>query len=162
MDPTPEPVEVLDYARKRQSWYSLPRWPRIAILAAVILGLAIVLVPREIRLVITRLGLSTPAAKVALTTAAVGPYSPLSQACDLFQINTGRTPASLNDLVTRPANPAVASGWKGPYLRGPAGLTDPWGRPYRYRVPSTRKEKAFDLWSLGPDGINGSADDILN
>jgi general secretion pathway protein G len=35
---------------------------------------------------------------------------------------------------------------------------DPWGRPYQYRNPGT--EHAWELFSLGPDGIE-SDDDII-
>lgn len=158
MDPTREPVEVLDYARKRQSWYSRPRRTRIAILTSIVVGLGIVFVLKERYDTSRHLRMS----RVVLTRVSVGSNAPLTQACSLFRVNTGRHPASLSELITRPTDPAVAPNWRGPYLRGPAGLSDPWGRPYQYRVPSTRKKKAFDLWSLGPDGINGSADDILN
>jgi type II secretion system protein G len=37
--------------------------------------------------------------------------------------------------------------------------TDPWGRPYQYPTPSTRGKRAFDIYSLGRDGIV-SGDDI--
>lgn len=35
---------------------------------------------------------------------------------------------------------------------------DPWGRPYRYLNPG--REHAWELYSLGPDGIE-SSDDIV-
>ncbi|MDR0717897.1 MAG: type II secretion system protein GspG [Azoarcus sp.] len=35
---------------------------------------------------------------------------------------------------------------------------DPWGRPYQYRNPG--KEYAYELFSLGPDGVE-SKDDII-
>ena len=36
---------------------------------------------------------------------------------------------------------------------------DPWGHPFVYRVPSTDAAMAYDLFSLGRDGVP-SADDI--
>jgi len=36
---------------------------------------------------------------------------------------------------------------------------DPWGRPYQFRSPGT--SSAFDLYSLGPDGVT-SSDDIVS
>ncbi|MDR1661945.1 MAG: type II secretion system protein GspG [Azoarcus sp.] len=35
---------------------------------------------------------------------------------------------------------------------------DPWGRPYQYRNPG--KEHAYELFSLGPDGVE-SQDDVI-
>ncbi|MDR0634917.1 MAG: type II secretion system protein GspG [Azoarcus sp.] len=35
---------------------------------------------------------------------------------------------------------------------------DPWGRPYQYRNPGT--EYAWELFSLGPDGVE-SKDDVI-
>ncbi|MDR2093105.1 MAG: type II secretion system protein GspG [Azoarcus sp.] len=35
---------------------------------------------------------------------------------------------------------------------------DPWGRPYQYRNPG--KEYAYELFSLGPDGVE-SKDDVI-
>jgi general secretion pathway protein G len=36
---------------------------------------------------------------------------------------------------------------------------DPWGRPYQFRNPGT--SSAFEIYSLGPDGIT-SKDDIVS
>ena len=42
--------------------------------------------------------------------------------------------------------------WKGPYVD--AIRNDPWGNPYQYRYPGTRKAR-YDLWSRGADGVEG-------
>lgn len=39
-------------------------------------------------------------------------------------------------------------------------IMDGWGHPYQYRMPSKTPGRMFDLWCLGPDGINGTEDDI--
>ena len=54
---------------------------------------------------------------------------------------------------------------------------DSWGRPFRYAYPgrhnstlntsagasgTTPTVRLYDVWSLGPDGIDGTADDIGN
>ena len=41
-------------------------------------------------------------------------------------------------------------------------LTDPWGEPVEYKVPSSRSKDKFDVWSKGPDKITGNEDDIGN
>lgn len=38
---------------------------------------------------------------------------------------------------------------------------DPWGRAYQYQVPPVQSGMPFDLYSLGPDGIE-SDDDVVN
>jgi len=38
---------------------------------------------------------------------------------------------------------------------------DRWGRAYQYRQPAMRSQSAYDLFSLGPDGVP-SADDVGN
>ena len=47
----------------------------------------------------------------------------------------------------------------------PVELVDPWGNPWRFRNQKgdpNQENPDFDLWSLGPDGKNGTADDIKN
>ena len=39
---------------------------------------------------------------------------------------------------------------------------DPWGNPFQYEFPGRRNPDSYDLWSFGPDGVNGTADDIGN
>jgi general secretion pathway protein G len=74
-----------------------------------------------------------------------------------YKESTGNYPTTvqgINALITRPAN---VSGWFGPYL--PYERNDSWGNHYRYRYPRT-KGRPFDLWSAGPDGKDGTEDDI--
>ena len=75
---------------------------------------------------------------------------------DLYRLDVGRYPSQeegLPALMARPAGPA-ASRWNGPYLGGTAMPSDPWDRPYVYRLPS-RHGLAYDLYSLGADGREG-------
>ncbi len=66
-----------------------------------------------------------------------------------YQLDTGRYPAAMDELVTAPAN---ASDWLGPYAKA-AELVDPWGNPIQYRIPG--ESQPFDLSSLGKDGRPG-------
>lgn len=67
-----------------------------------------------------------------------------------FEMDTGRKPAALTELVTAPAG---ASGWLGPYAKD-AELKDPWNNAIQYKVPG-ESGRAFDLVSLGADGQPG-------
>ena len=41
-------------------------------------------------------------------------------------------------------------------------ITDPWGQPFKYGYPAKRGGDGYDLWSSGPDKIDGTADDVGN
>jgi len=78
----------------------------------------------------------------------------LGQKVDAFQMDTGRLPTQLDELVTAPGN---AAGWLGPYAKS-AELNDPWGHPVEYRSPG--ESGPFDLVILGKDGkVGGSSVD---
>ena len=52
--------------------------------------------------------------------------------------------------------------WRGPYLEDPV-LQDRWSNDLVYRYPGEiRGESYYDLISLGPDGEEGTEDDITN
>lgn len=75
----------------------------------------------------------------------------LADKVDNYQLDTGRLPGKLDDLVVEPGNVA---GWLGPYAK-PAEFKDPWGHPIEYRVPG--EAHPFDLISLGRDGRPGGS-----
>jgi general secretion pathway protein G len=39
---------------------------------------------------------------------------------------------------------------------------DPWGRQYQYSNPGKHNTDGYDVWSLGPDGADGTDDDVGN
>ena len=39
---------------------------------------------------------------------------------------------------------------------------DPWGLPYKYRFPAQKSKKPYDVWTAGPNGIDGDEDDLGN
>ena len=39
---------------------------------------------------------------------------------------------------------------------------DPWGHPYMYSQPGSHNPDKYDVWSMGPDGQDGTDDDIGN
>ena len=78
----------------------------------------------------------------------------LAQKVESFQMDTGRFPATLDELVTEPGN---AAGWLGPYAKS-TELLDPWGNEIVYRAPG--ESGPFDLVILGKDGqVGGSSYD---
>jgi general secretion pathway protein G len=76
---------------------------------------------------------------------------------DLFELDNGAYPASLADLQTKPQE---AANWQGPYLK--KSPKDPWGHEYVYKHPGIHNTESYDLSSVGPDGVEGSEDDVTN
>jgi general secretion pathway protein G len=97
-------------------------------------------------------------ASVAKTDIAAN----ISVALDLYELDNGRYPTTeqgLEALRTKPTSSPEPRNWNGPYLR--RASVDPWGNIYQYKYPSTRKGVDYELYSLGPDGVE-SGDDIGN
>ncbi len=123
------------------------------------LMLVIIIIGVLAAMVIPRLTGRTEQAKIARANADV---ASIGVALDLYELDTGSYPASIEDLVKREPPAGIdreTSSWNGPYLK--KGLpNDPWGHPYAYTRESQHNQD-YDLSSLGPDGRAGN-DDITN
>jgi len=88
----------------------------------------------------------------------------ISQALERYEMENGMYPSTdqgLRALMEKPASAPTPPDWNGPYLTNEP--LDPWGKPYQYRHPSANNNpQGFDIWSPGPDGKDGSEDDITN
>lgn len=91
-------------------------------------------------------------------TAAATQISAFEAAIDAFEVDNGRFPRALDELMSAPND---TPNWRGPYLRK-AVAADPWGAPYVYEMPGRRNPLGYDLYSVGPDGRAGGEDDIGN
>ena len=96
------------------------------------------------------------AAEMKVKTSFEGPLTS-------YRIHMGRYPTTaqgLQALVTRPEGDKGR--WRGPYIKLDDNiLLDPWMQPLQYRSPGVHNTAGFDLYSLGPDGVE-SDDDITN
>jgi general secretion pathway protein G len=122
------------------------------------LMLVVIIIGVLAAMVVPRLAGRTEQAKTARAKADI---ASIGLALDLYELDAGRYPGSLDDLVKRdrPSDLADEAHWNGPYLK--KGLPDdPWGRPYSYNQASQHNQD-YDLWSLGPDGQPGN-DDVVN
>ena len=117
----------------------------ILIVVIIIAALASMIVPK----------LTGRAEKAKISIARTDISSNLATALELYQLDNGSFPRSLQSLIV---NPGGLSTWSGPYIK--AQPLDPWGKTYQYRYPSLHG-KDYDLYSLGPDGLP-SSDDITN
>ncbi|HOK77965.1 MAG TPA: type II secretion system major pseudopilin GspG [Verrucomicrobiota bacterium] len=94
----------------------------------------------------------------ARKTAALTQISTFKTALNAYEVDNGSYPKSLQDLVEQPRD---AQNWHGPYLDGAVPL-DPWKNAYIYVYPGRHNPNGYDLSSMGPDGREGTEDDITN
>ena len=102
------------------------------------------------------------ASERARRTKAMVDITQLSSGLEVFRLDLNRYPTTEEGLAALAGGfQAVPGGRKqGPYV--PAVPNDPWGHPYVYHYPGTHNPNGFDLSSPGPDGTDGTADDIGN
>ncbi len=97
----------------------------------------------------------------AKITATRTEISGVESALDAFEVDNGYYPQGQNGLDALFNQPSDAKNWNGPYLKKPI-INDQWGNPYYYECPGQQNANGYDLYSAGPDGQAGSADDITN
>ncbi len=97
----------------------------------------------------------------ALKDAARGQLGIFERAIDRFHFDMQRYPNSLDELIKKPSG-EDAEMWPGAYLKGSEIKEDPWRNAYRIAVPGKKNSESYDIWSLGPDGQDGTDDDIGN
>ena len=108
--------------------------------------LVVVLIGGIVAFAATRILGGGDRAKVNLAKAQV---QTLAEKVQQYEMDTGRLPGSMQDLVKAPGD---ASGWLGPYAKE-AELKEPWNHAYVYTMPG--ESGPFDLISLGKDGQAG-------
>ena len=85
----------------------------------------------------------------------------LAEALGRFKFHCGIYPEPDEGLEALVLKRSRHSGWVGPYIASPTYapklLSDPWKHPYVYEPTNDPPV----LLSLGPDGVRGTADDIL-
>jgi len=126
------------------------------------------------------IGMIMGGTRVAIRNAkkeqAKGDIASLENAIDMYKTDVGSYPAyggSGNNFKSWLLDNNGSSGWNGPYMffdknrLSGNSFKDPWGRAYNYRCPGINHNppnhtKYFDIWSNGPDGSSGTADDITN
>jgi general secretion pathway protein G len=112
-------------------------------------------------LAVTKLGGIFSGAQVTTTKYFVN--DSMKTALTTYKIQVGDYPSTdegLQALLVAPAD--KADRWHGPYVEGSSIPLDPWGHAYKYAYPGTHNKDGYDIWSTGPDGIDGTADDIGN
>lgn len=92
----------------------------------------------------------------------------IEKALDLYKVDNRNYPTTeegLKALVEKPADEARSANWGGPYMEANLPL-DPWHNAFRYEFPPSQNtgvaQDKPSIWSAGPDGKDGTDDDIVN
>jgi len=97
----------------------------------------------------------------ARQAAAKTDIANMETALDTFEVDAGRYPTQEEALHALVDQPSGVKEWHGPYIK--RGVPkDPWGNDYIYRFPGQVNRSGYDLLSCGPDGKEGTDDDITN
>ena len=104
--------------------------------------------------------------RIDLTKAKI--ESGLGGAMKMYRVHMGHYPTEeeggLMSLTEAP-DEDVDEGqqkWRGPYLENVRDLKDAWENDLIYECPGQYNEDGYDLSSAGPDGEEGTDDDITN
>ncbi len=119
--------------------------------------LVVVIIGILAALVIPKIAGSSERARVTAAQADI--KGGIKSAIGQYEVDNGFYPKSLQDLIVQPSN---AKNWHGPYFDSGKVPMDPWGNPYVYYYPGKHNVASYDLLSTGPDGREGTDDDIGN
>jgi len=121
--------------------------------------LVVVIIGMLITVAVVKLSGQSEKARLIATRNQIDSYK---NALGVYELDNGLFPTTeqgLNALVTQPPN---LPNWKGPYLDPPVVRKDQWGHDYIYRYPGQKIPNGYDLFSVGPNGVEGDEDDIGN
>ncbi len=124
------------------------------------LMLVVVIIGVLVAMVVPRLTGRAKQARVSAASADIEVNIPL--AFDLYEVDNGFFPSTeqgLAALLTKPGSSPAPPNWNGPYLKKMP--KDPWGNGYVYTSPG-KHNTDYDLYSYGPNGVEGGGDDITN
>ena len=84
----------------------------------------------------------------------------LANSLSMYKLNAGTYPTAqqgLRALVEKPVSNPVPRRWTRISAKVPL---DPWGNEYRYRYPGGDVPEEPEIFSVGPDGVEGTSDDV--
>lgn len=125
------------------------------------LMIVVIIIAALSAMVVPRLSNRSEQAKVTVAEADIN--SNIGLALKLYKLDNGRFPTSdqgLKALLVKPSSSPAPRNWNGPYLE--TEPLDPWKVEYKYKYPGPNNTSGYDLYSIGPDGVEGSEDDIKN
>ena len=102
----------------------------------------------------------TGQSKKAKVTAAKSQMDQIKGALTTYNIMHDDFPTTQQGLEALWKDPGSLDDWE-PLLDNPV-KEDQWGNPWQYRSPGTHNTFDYDLHSWGPDGQDGTDDDVKN
>ncbi len=110
-------------------------------------------------LVVTKVASKIDQARITVTKANL---KALAAAVNQFRMDTGRFPSEDKGLIDLIEQPTDVDTWEpGGYLETTEISPDGWGNEFIYEIyPESGKQ--FVIRSMGPDGEEGTEDDLLS
>lgn len=130
-------------SRRRRSGFTLMEVLLVVAILLILASLATVAISRTLK------GTQAKQAQIDINT--------LNQAINVYYIDVGSYPPTLESLVVMPDGLANPQKWNGSYLEKDLPA-DPWGNAYQYTVNGDQ----IVIKSMGPDGTDGTQDDITS
>ncbi len=127
----------------------------------VVLGILVLL----IAIVTPRIIGTQEKADLKATQIQIGSFKGALERYTLEMRGFPKSEQGLKALVSKPSDDQGNAGqkWDGPYVNDNVLPSDPWGNEYQYEYPPVNgKGKSPDIWSYGPDGEDGTDDDIVS
>jgi general secretion pathway protein G len=124
--------------------------------------LVVIIIGMLVGVAAVKLGGKGAQAKEVTTRRQIDAYK---TALGLYELDSGFFPSTeqgLQALVAQPSTPPAPTNWKGPYLDPPVIRKDQWQRDFIYKNPGVKIPNGYDLYSAGPNGVEGDEDDIGN
>jgi general secretion pathway protein G len=87
-------------------------------------------------------------------------FKSFESALAMYKLNAGSFPTTqqgLKALQDKPSTTPVPRRWVQVMSKLPP---DPWGAEYGYRFPGKKRASDFEMFSKGPDGLEGTPDDL--
>ena len=87
-------------------------------------------------------------------------FKSFESALAMYKLNGGTFPVTqqgLKALQDKPSSTPVPRRWVQVMSKLPP---DPWGAEYGYRFPGKKRANDFEMFSKGPDGQEGTPDDL--
>ena len=95
-------------------------------------------------------------AEIAKVQTAETQIEMMKSAVNLFYLDVGRLPTTVEGLEALVREPSDVDFWRGPYLDNEVPM-DPWQNPYRYESAKSGISD-FSLYAYGADGAVGGED----
>ena len=87
-------------------------------------------------------------------------FKSFESALAMYKLNAGSYPSTQQGLMAlqnKPSSTPIPRRWVQVMSKIP---NDPWGTPYGYRFPGKKRASEFEMFSKGPDGLEGNEDDL--